>query len=856
MNLKALLPMIFIFGTSLIAKEVESKWADRVHSYIFSPTLTNPFPNPKQWESLKIVLQEIDESKMSKKEKLKKHLLQLFSNYLNNDKDLFFKNIQDLYNNKEAQRTHYSLKYIFKAYLLNNNEDIKKYFPSYVELITSSKYYYDYLDVTNFISIFGKKEATKHLKKLLNKELNISLNFKCNDGTKKLVVEIFEENPSDKKIPKNIVAHKGFEYLFPKLEEKDKKQIYLLYCNYLIESNQVDKAVTVVENYATKNKPLSLYYLSKKVASPSIKENYYSFLKKIYPKYKFNSQLLIKLNIQLNKDKSELLDLVNNKYETLDNTNSSEKILEKINIYLAYHKLESVTQLISETLNSSMFSDTKMENKEKVNALYKFIQFAQVTSNTTLFNRSLEYYKAIGQKNESANQLDILRNLIKLKLYEDANQIINSHLEKVKKDNPQSLLMIYVQTKQYQKALALIKSKEWENNAKEIQRLVNGSKTSVGYLMAKTFLSTNQQEKAIQTLEITMTVLGGNDRAYELYNKIKKKEAIKFYKKLSEFNPFEERPLIWIAHLLEQNNQLELAEQYALKAIEVDPSDGEQGKNDRMRVYSVMANIYNKRAERNNIDKEKYIKKATFFTNVVQSIRLSENADDLYSAGLTLQAIEKYNDALNLFSDAYCIQSRLALRHWQLGNKKLALKHYKKAYQLMPDSFGLIESHCFGCEGVFQGKETQSLAEKIFLSHIEKYPNKPQAYYLLGYLHSTKEEYTKAIEYYQKAIDINPNYFNAIKKLVDIQKNSNLSIEQQDDNIIKLVKLQPLKLNNYYYSYINNIQNLKKLWVVVKNKYDSNKGFLSNHIDGMTTDAVFNKLVIISNFKSLLKSNN
>ena len=32
----------------------------------------------------------------------------------------------------------------------------------------------------------------------------------------------------------------------------------------------------------------------------------------------------------------------------------------------------------------------------------------------------------------------------------------------------------------------------------------------------------------------------------------------------------------------------------------------------------------------------------------------------------------------------------------------------------MPDSFGRVESHCFGCESVFQGADAQALAERVF----------------------------------------------------------------------------------------------------------------------------------------------
>ena len=50
---------------------------------------------------------------------------------------------------------------------------------------------------------------------------------------------------------------------------------------------------------------------------------------------------------------------------------------------------------------------------------------------------------------------------------------------------------------------------------------------------------------------------------------------------------------------------------------------------------------------------------AEFFRNVVQAIRRSEQADRIYAAGLLSEGIEKYQEALTFFADAYCIQSRL-----------------------------------------------------------------------------------------------------------------------------------------------------------------------------------------------------
>jgi hypothetical protein len=52
---------------------------------------------------------------------------------------------------------------------------------------------------------------------------------------------------------------------------------------------------------------------------------------------------------------------------------------------------------------------------------------------------------------------------------------------------------------------------------------------------------------------------------------------------------------------------------------------------------------------------------------------------------------------------------------------------------MMPDSFGRVESHCFGCERAFDGERAQSIAERVFTGIAAKRPDNPQVHYLLGY---------------------------------------------------------------------------------------------------------------------------
>src|ERR1043166_8285024 len=111
-----------------------------------------------------------------------------------------------------------------------------------------------------------------------------------------------------------------------------------------------------------------------------------------------------------------------------------------------------------------------------------------------------------------------------------------------------------------------------------------------------------------------------------------------------------------------------------------------------------------------------------------------------------------YEHSLNRFADAYCIHARLAVQLSDLGRYQEAEEHYRRAYELMPDSFGRVESHCFGCEGAFEGRKAQSIAEKVFSELAAKRPDKPQIHYLLGYLRKIERRYAEALPEFRKAV--------------------------------------------------------------------------------------------------------
>jgi tetratricopeptide (TPR) repeat protein len=329
----------------------------------------------------------------------------------------------------------------------------------------------------------------------------------------------------------------------------------------------------------------------------------------------------------------------------------------------------------------------------------------------------------------------------------------------------------------------------------------NSTDTPVGFMAAQALVSLGRTKEALPILEALLNSMSDYDPAFQLLVDIRGLEAIPFLDALYVRDRFEERPLIWKAVVLFKAGRLDEAEAVAKAAVAIDPSDGEQGKGRRMRVYTVLADIREAKGDANQ---------AAFFRGAVQAIRIAENADDYYSAGLLQRGIKLYEEALTHFADAYCIQSRLAIQLASQGKLAEAEVHLRRAYELMPDSFGRMESHCFGCEGVFRGKNAETMAEKVFKELIAKTPAKPQPHYLLAYLREQQDRYGDALNHLNMAVKLDPDYLNAWKHIEGISEKAFLPAKERDAVALNILRLDPQQ--KHVTAGFNSVTNLRALW--------------------------------------------
>jgi tetratricopeptide (TPR) repeat protein len=144
------------------------------------------------------------------------------------------------------------------------------------------------------------------------------------------------------------------------------------------------------------------------------------------------------------------------------------------------------------------------------------------------------------------------------------------------------------------------------------------------------------------------------------------------------------------------------------------------------------------------------------------------------------------------------------------GKADEAAEHYRRAFELMPDSFGRVESHCFGCEQVFAGEKAQGVAEQVFTTLLAARPDKPQLHYLMGYLRKEQERSAEAAGHFRRAVELDPLYLNAWDKLADLDAKLHYTAAQRDDLLLKLLELDPAR--HHASPDLTRITDLARLW--------------------------------------------
>ena len=333
--------------------------------------------------------------------------------------------------------------------------------------------------------------------------------------------------------------------------------------------------------------------------------------------------------------------------------------------------------------------------------------------------------------------------------------------------------------------MILTKAEQW--GARDLRDISSGADRHEGVpplaaVAGEAFLAVGRLEDARRCALCALDQEPASDAAYALLVKIDGEAALPVLAQLQRRDPLEDRPLVWQAQVHLNAKRFTEAEQLARRAVELDPSDGDQGPGDRMRARAVLADALECLGR---ADDAKPLRTA------ISAIRLGEQGDVLLRIGLSTRAAEAYRASEAILDRTYCVQSRMAVTLARLGRTADAAVHFRRAFSLMPNAFGRRASHCFGCEGVFGGKDAQTIAEEVFTALQAKEPRNPKAAYLLGYLRQEQERFAEAAAAYRQAIALDPEYDNAIERLLGLDDELRLPRAERQTLALALLRLDP-----------------------------------------------------------------
>ena len=498
---------------------------------------------------------------------------------------------------------------------------------------------------------------------------------------------------------------------------------------------------------------------------------------KSIPSYRYDKTLNRLLLVSKNKEKTVKWYKDNIK-KTASDITSSRAIKSAWKQALAKNKIDKGIKLLQEAIDQE-------EDHKKISLITNLAKIARLLNKPELAERALTMLEnALIKQKESGKTTSLnvyyvdLEHYFHTEQYQrliDFNAKLNATQAKTDSQHNHNVYSSLSSFPKY-KAAALYKLgkfKEFEALIDELvsknqdypTRYFNALDTSVADLptIGSFYLDllaskpdSASKQKAYKICAQLLARNRGKDAYYKRAIKLDREAATTLISSLREYDPYEERPLIWQAEIALEDGDINKAEELISAAIALDPSDGDHGKFTRMHCYDVLARIC---AKQGNTEKE------TFLNEVVISIRQGEAADDYLYAGLITEATTRYKKALGHFNDAYCLQSRLAKTLMEAGKFDEAIPHFKKAFELMPVSFGPRESHCFGCEGLFDDERVQNLALPTLKAFLETEPANPRTPYLLGLLFEEMKKEPEAISAYKKALELDPNYYNAGKNL-------------------------------------------------------------------------------------------
>ncbi len=266
--------------------------------------------------------------------------------------------------------------------------------------------------------------------------------------------------------------------------------------------------------------------------------------------------------------------------------------------------------------------------------------------------------------------------------------------------------------------------------------------------LAKAYYMNSEYKKAIKIYNQALELGETDDIYYSLalaYKQLGDYDAvIECYKKAIQLNPQNYNALYNLSIAYKEKKDTSKAILYAGKCLEINSRDED--------VYALLSGYYE--------DIKDYISAINALNNAV-SLN-NKNYLYYYNLGVLYSRIEKNKEAENAYIKSVELNSshfesyvNLASLYKGKDNEK-ALFYLQKAYNINRCEENLLLSLAQTLRDLYRNQESDKILNEI----LEKNINSAEAYSLLGINRMDSGEYLKALDYYNKAMEINPDNYN------------------------------------------------------------------------------------------------
>jgi tetratricopeptide (TPR) repeat protein len=420
----------------------------------------------------------------------------------------------------------------------------------------------------------------------------------------------------------------------------------------------------------------------------------------------------------------------------------------------------------------------------------------------------------------SKTQSESLASLFELKKY---RQIEDWALKANGDDGPKALLRVYNLVGKHQDVVDLLDTfPDWqEDDLLGIRGYIfDGYDINISYEAGKALIAVGNWDAGLPVLRHS---LKSSTQVVEAYNFFAKTlgddAAIKEFDKMFAADPLDSNPLIWKAKILLRQGRVKDAEKETLKALKIDPLNGNWINDAKVETQKLMGEILAAQGKKEESHKWK---------SAVEATRLVELGDKFCEAGLTQGGIGHLRKATIKAPNSFYAHARLASELYEAGRIGEAKPHYKRAFQLLPSSFGAAEGLPYRLDYTFlRNPVAKSLAQEVLTGMLKQDPQNPRINYHMGALMFDQGRHAEAVKFYLKAIEIDPSYLMAYEGLGAITDEALLTSNKQEEFALARLKIDPNDRHEALRFYEERILNLKNYYLgiqkanQIKNSIDS-----------------------------------